>query len=84
MLAWEPLGQRLALEQVYDHRGNLSPGMVPLLLLDMWEHAFYLRYRAAKSQYVEAWWNVVNWADVAHRFAHAQRSCCPESAAGRR
>lgn len=37
MLAWEPLGQRLVLEQVYDHQGNLSAGMVPLLLLDMWE-----------------------------------------------
>jgi Fe-Mn family superoxide dismutase len=72
VLAWEPLGQRLVLEQVYDHQGNLSPGMVPLLVLDMWEHAFYLQYRTAKPDYVEAWWNIVNWADVARRFDHAR------------
>jgi Fe-Mn family superoxide dismutase len=72
VLAWEPLGQRLVLEQVYDHQGNVSPGMVPLLLLDMWEHAFYLQYRTAKPDYVEAWWNVVNWADVTRRFDHAR------------
>lgn len=51
--------------------------MAPLLLLDMWEHAFYLQYRTAKSEYVEAWWNVVNWADVAPRFAHAQAIVLP-------
>ncbi len=79
MLAWEPLGQRLVLEQVYDHQGNLSPGMVPLLLLDMWEHAFYLQYRTAKPDYVEAWWNVVNWADVARRFEHARAIALPGS-----
>jgi len=72
VLAWEPLGQRLVLAQVYDHQGNLAAGMVSLLLLDMWEHAFYLQYRHLKPDYVKAWWNVVNWADVARRFAHAR------------
>jgi Fe-Mn family superoxide dismutase len=72
ILAWESLGQRLILAQVYDHQGNMTAGMVPLLLLDMWEHAFYLQYRNVKPDYVEAWWNVVNWADVAHRFTHAR------------
>ncbi|MDQ3762704.1 MAG: superoxide dismutase [Actinomycetota bacterium] len=76
VLAWESLGQRLVLEQVYDHQGNLTAGSIPLLLLDMWEHAFYLQYRNVKPDYVEAWWNVVNWADVARRFAHA-RSVMP-------
>ena len=68
ILAWDALGQRLVLEQVYDHQGNLAPGTIPLLLLDMWEHAFYLQYRNVKQDYVEAWWNVANWADVARRF----------------
>ncbi|MGH3548739.1 MAG: superoxide dismutase [Pseudonocardiaceae bacterium] len=72
ILAWESLGQRLVLQQCYDHQGNMTPGMVPLLLLDMWEHAFYLQYRNVKPDYVEAWWNVVNWADVARRFTHAR------------
>lgn len=72
ILAWESLGQRLVLEQVYDHQGNLAPGTVPLLLLDMWEHAFYLQYRNVKADFVEAWWNIVNWADVIRRFESAR------------
>ncbi|HLU55335.1 MAG TPA: Fe-Mn family superoxide dismutase, partial [Pseudonocardia sp.] len=45
---------------------------VPIVLLDMWEHAFYLQYRNVKPDYVKAWWNVVNWADAAERFATAR------------
>jgi superoxide dismutase, Fe-Mn family len=77
ILAWDALGQRLMLEQVYDHQGNLAPGTIPLLLLDMWEHAFYLQYRNVKPDYVEAWWNVANWADVARRFEQAQPVMLP-------
>jgi Fe-Mn family superoxide dismutase len=46
-------------------------GIIPLLMLDMWEHAFYLQYRNVKADYVKAWWNVVDWANVADRFAKA-------------
>jgi Fe-Mn family superoxide dismutase len=77
VLAWEPLGQCLVLQQVYDHQANITPAMMPLLLLDMWEHAFYLQYRNVKPDYVEAWWNVVNWADAARRFAHARSVVLP-------
>jgi Fe-Mn family superoxide dismutase len=77
VLAWDSLGQRLVLQQVYDHQGNLTAGIMPLLLLDMWEHAFYLQYRNVKPDYVEAWWNVVNWADAARRFTHARSVVLP-------
>jgi superoxide dismutase, Fe-Mn family len=77
ILAWEPLGQRLVLQQVYDHQANITPVMMPLLLLDMWEHAFYLQYRNVKPDYVEAWWHVVNWTDAARRFAHARSVVLP-------
>ena len=77
ILAWDSLGQRLLLQQCYDHQGNLSPGTMPLLLLDMWEHAFYLQYRNVKPDYVESWWNVVNWPDVARRFAQARSVVLP-------
>jgi Fe-Mn family superoxide dismutase len=67
-LAWEPVGQRLIVEQVYDHQGNVGNGSGPLLVIDAWEHAFYLQYKNVKADYVEAIWNVVNWQDVADRF----------------
>ena len=70
-LAWEPLGQRLIVEQVYDHQGNIGNGALPLLVFDAWEHAFYLQYKNVKADYFAALWNIVNWPDVAARFAHA-------------
>jgi len=72
ILAWDSLGQQLIIEQLYDHQGNLAAGSVPLLMLDMWEHAFYLQYRNVKADYVKAWWNVANWADVTRRFTAAR------------
>ncbi|WP_129664466.1 superoxide dismutase [Phytoactinopolyspora endophytica] len=72
ILAWESIGQRLVIEQLYDHQGNLAVGTVPLLMLDMWEHAFYLQYKNVKPDYVAAFWNIVNWGDVAERFTSAK------------
>jgi Fe-Mn family superoxide dismutase len=67
-LAWEPLSGRLIVEQVYDHQGNVGQGGPPLLALDMWEHAFYLQFKNVKKDWVQAFWNLVNWSDVAGRF----------------
>ncbi|MDR3359568.1 MAG: superoxide dismutase [Bifidobacteriaceae bacterium] len=69
MLTWEPLGGKLLVNQLYDHQSNLSAGLQPLLVLDMWEHAFYLDYQNVKADYVAAFWNIVNWEDVAARLA---------------
>ena len=52
-------------------QGNISVDFTPVLMLDMWEHAFYLQYKNVKADYVEAWWNVVNWDDVNERYAKA-------------
>jgi Fe-Mn family superoxide dismutase len=71
-LAWDSLGERLIIEQLYDQQGNLAAATVPLLMLDMWEHAFYLDYQNVKGDYVKAFWNIVNWADVQARFAAAR------------
>lgn len=68
-LAWEPVGKTLVVEQVYDHQGNIGNGTVPLLVLDMWEHAYYLQYQNVKADWVKAFWQLVNWQDVAKRFA---------------
>lgn len=72
ILAWDSIGQRLIIEQLYDHQGNLATATVPLLMLDMWEHAFYLQYQNVKADYVKAYWNVVAWDDVASRFEAAR------------
>jgi Fe-Mn family superoxide dismutase len=67
-LSWEPMGNRLIIEQVYDHQGNVGQGGPPILVLDMWEHAYYLQYKNVKKDWVEAFWHIVNWEDVASRF----------------
>ena len=72
LLVWDPLGKRLNINQLYDQQGNLPVGQLPVLQLDMWEHAFYLQYKNVKADYVTAWWNVVNWTDVATRLAKAR------------
>ncbi len=67
-LCYEPLSQRLIVEQIYDHQGNLGNGSVPILVLDMWEHAYYLQYRNEKARWVKAFWELVDWQDVTMRF----------------
>jgi Fe-Mn family superoxide dismutase len=67
-LIWEPVGRRLLTTQIYDHQSNLSQAGIPLLVLDAWEHAFYLQYQNRKAEFFEAVWNVWNWKDVEERF----------------
>jgi Fe-Mn family superoxide dismutase len=71
-LTWEPLGERLFVEQIYDHQGNVGQGGVPLLVIDAWEHAYYLQYENRRPDYVAAIWNVIDWGDVAGRFERAR------------
>lgn len=74
MLVWDTMGQRLNIHQLYDQQGNLPLGQLPVLQLDMWEHAYYLQYKNVKADYVDSWWNVVNWTDVADRLARARQA----------
>ncbi len=71
-LSWEPLGERMYIEQIYDHQGNVGQGGVPLLVIDAWEHAYYLQYENRRADYVEAIWNVIDWGDVSARFKRAR------------
>jgi len=73
VLGWDGVGQRLAIFQLFDQQANVPVGITPLLMLDMWEHAFYLDYLNVKADYVAAFWNIANWADVAERFERVRR-----------
>lgn len=74
VLGYDHIADRLVIEQMTDQQGNLSVNLTPLLMLDMWEHAFYLQYKNVKADYVKAVWNVFNWEDVAERFAAAKKA----------
>jgi Fe-Mn family superoxide dismutase len=74
VLGWDPLGSKLLIHQLFDQQGNTVLGTIPVLQLDMWEHAFYLDYFNVKADYVKAWWNIVNWENVAQRFEAARQN----------
>lgn len=82
VLSYEPNAGRLIVEQVYDHHGNVGIGSVPLLAFDAWEHAYYLQYRNVRPDFVKAMWQVVNWPDVAARYAAAVAAHAPGRANG--
>ena len=71
-LSWEPLGNRLIIEQIFDHQDNVASSTLPILVLDMWEHAYYLQYRHRKTAWIESFWELVDWTDVGQRFAHVR------------
>lgn len=73
VLAYEPVGKRLLVLQAENHQKLTVQGSVPLLVLDVWEHAFYLLYKSDKAEYIKNWWNVVNWTEVEKRFLAAKK-----------
>jgi Fe-Mn family superoxide dismutase len=71
VLAYDVIGQRLSVFQLFDQQGNVPFGLVPLLMLDVWEHAYYLDYQNVRADYVKAFWNIVDWDNVGQRYAAA-------------
>ncbi len=73
ILVWSPRSHRLEILQAEKHQNLSQWDVVPLLVLDVWEHAYYLKYHNDRKTYIEAWWNVVNWKDVERRYDQARQ-----------
>lgn len=72
VLAYDTISGSLRTFQLYDQQQGVPVATVPLFMLDMWEHAFYLDYLNVKADYVKAIWNIVNWQDVNERLENAK------------
>ncbi len=68
VLAWEPVGGRLLVLQAENHQKLTVWGVRPLFVIDVWEHAYYLKYQNRRAEYVDGLWNIVNWAEIERKF----------------
>ena len=82
-LVFDTLSGRLITTQIHDHESQTVQGSLPLLVLDAWEHAWYLQYLNEKAKFFDAIWNVLNWKDVAERYERVKGvALLPEQKAG--
>ena len=72
ILAYRPDDDALVILQAEKHQNLTQWGVIPLLVLDVWEHAYYLKYQNRRPDYISAFWNVVNWDQAAKNFKDAQ------------
>jgi Fe-Mn family superoxide dismutase len=73
-LVWEPVLGRLITTQIYDHQSNFTVGGTPVMVMDAWEHAWYLQYQNRKAEFFDALWNVWNWEDIGARLEAAKKT----------
>ncbi len=73
VLYWNPRSGMLGVQSFEKHQLFQIADIIPLLVLDVWEHAYYLQYKTDKKAYIDNWWNVVNWQDVNDRYKRASQ-----------
>jgi superoxide dismutase, Fe-Mn family len=75
MLAYEPCGHRLLLLGIEKHENQMVCGAIPLLLIDVWEHAYYLKYQNKRPDYTKAVMGIIHWEEVGRRFDKVVKAC---------
>lgn len=77
ILTWQPTWHRLEILQAEKHQNQTQWSGIPVLVLDVWEHAYYLDYKTKRDEYVEKWWQIVNWNQVESRLKLAMNGEVP-------
>jgi superoxide dismutase, Fe-Mn family len=72
ILVWSPRSRKLEVLQAERHQLLTQWDTIPLLVLDVWEHAYYLQYKNERDPYVDNWWKIVYWPNVEKRFEAAR------------
>ena len=70
ILVWVPKWESLKILQCEKHQNLTLWGCEPILVLDMWEHSYYLQYETRRPEYINAFWNILNWNEVNKRFSN--------------